>query len=168
MISKKVVLIGDFSTGKTSLIRRFVDNQFSDEYLSTLGVKISRKNIAIGESEIQNIIWDVEGGTENKPLNTTYLLGAHGVIIVADISRKSTIENLQMYIDIMQKVSLSIPIVIALNKSDLVEACEAQEQIKALRAQYHTIGAINLSSAKSAEGVSTLFDSLSNFMLEQN
>ena len=71
-ISKKICLVGDFGVGKTSLIRRFVDKQFSDKYLSTVGVKISRKLIELSETEsqkaeeIQLIIWDIEGSNKFK------------------------------------------------------------------------------------------------------
>lgn len=68
-VSKKICLIGDFGVGKTSLIRRFVENQFSDEYLSTVGVKISRKPVDIpGGSVVQLLIWDLEGRTNLKPI----------------------------------------------------------------------------------------------------
>jgi GTPase SAR1 family protein len=64
IISQKICLIGDFGVGKTSLIRRFVDRQFSDKYLSTVGVKISRKLVAINsqntpQKKIQLLIWDI-------------------------------------------------------------------------------------------------------------
>ena len=59
--SKKICLLGDFAVGKTSLVRRFVDNQFSDTYLSTIGVKISRKLLSVEENHtLQIIIWDLE------------------------------------------------------------------------------------------------------------
>lgn len=66
VISQKVCLVGDFGVGKTSLIRQFVDRQFSDQYLSTVGVKISRKLVAIPDAtqeiqQLQLIVWDIEG-----------------------------------------------------------------------------------------------------------
>ncbi len=165
MIAKKIVLVGDFSTGKTSLIRRFVDNQFSDRYLSTIGVKISRKKLNSGDIEIQNLIWDIEGGTETKPLNTTYLMGAHGAIIVADLSRESTLERIQTYIDMLEEKSLKIPFVIALNKCDLLENTEMI--FSKISEQYTEAGYISLTSAKSAEGVEGIFKSLTALMMER-
>ncbi len=166
MISKKIVLIGDFSTGKTSLIRRFVDNEFSDKYLTTIGVKISRKNVLLEDKEVQNIIWDIEGATESKPINKSYLLGSHGAIVVADISRKPTIDNLQKHIDSICKVSTKIPIFIALNKSDLLDENEAKEVLKnlntTLKSSYH----ITLTSAKTSDGVEEIFKNLSILMVK--
>lgn len=165
MIAKKIVLIGDFSTGKTSLIRRFVDNQFSDAYLSTIGVKISRKSITVKDDNIQNIIWDIEGATESKPINSSYLLGAHGTIIVADITRESSIESIQGYIDLVYSVSAKTAIVIALNKSDLFEDSDAQELMKNLKEQLSDIEFIYLTSAKNAQGVRALFEQLNTLMM---
>jgi len=165
MIAKKIVLIGDFSTGKTSLIRRFVDNQFSDAYLSTIGVKISRKSITVEDNDIQNIIWDIEGGTESKALNSSYLLGAHGTIIVADITRESSITNIQGYIDLVYGVSAKTEIVIALNKSDLLSSSDAQGLIENLREQLSDIKYISLTSAKNSEGVTALFEQLNSLIM---
>ena len=81
MHQKKIVLLGDFNVGKTSLIRRYVDNAFDDEYLTTIGVKISKKSL----DDERLLIWDIEGATIGKPIPKHYIKGAHGAIIVADI-----------------------------------------------------------------------------------
>ena len=80
-ISKKICLVGDFSVGKTSLIRRFVDRQFSDQYLSTVCVKISKKlidatSLKLPEGDkFQLMVWDIEGRTDYKPIDVSYLRG---------------------------------------------------------------------------------------------
>ncbi|RLA72421.1 MAG: GTP-binding protein [Epsilonproteobacteria bacterium] len=165
MISKKVVLIGDFSTGKTSLIRRFVDNQFSDAYLSTIGVKISRKNILWEENEIQGLIWDIEGGTPMKAINRSYLLGAHGCIVVADITRPQTLESLQDYIEVMQQGPSQIPIVVALNKCDLIEPSHADEIAAGVKVKQNKIEELYLTSAKEGSGVEAMFELLGRMMI---
>jgi len=168
MISKKIILIGDFSTGKTSLIRRFVDNQFSDSYLSTIGVKISRKKIALEDEIIQGLIWDIEGGTESKPLNRTYLTGAQGCIIVADITREDTIGHIASYIEILQGISASIPYVIVLNKSDILNETERKVAYHHVLELYSDLpNEIYLTSAKSGEGVDTMFTTIARKMLDQ-
>ena len=119
MITKKVVLVGDFSTGKTSLIRRYVDNEFSDDYLTTIGVKISKKILILEEDavdiEIQLMIWDIEGNTGSKPTNPAYLMGAHGLVIVADITRDTSVENIGLHIKECQKVAKKAPIILAIS-----------------------------------------------------
>ncbi len=168
MISKKIILVGDFSTGKTSLIRRFVDNQFSDSYLSTIGVKISRKKIAVDETVVQGLIWDIEGGTPTKPVNTIYLQGAHGAILVADITREETIENLRSYIDIVGKHAPNAPITLVLNKNDKL-AEDQQQQVYAHACERYAdlCEQIYLTSAKSGEGVERVFDAIARLMLSQ-
>jgi len=158
MISKKIVLVGDFSTGKTSLIRRFVDNQFSDSYLSTIGVKISKKIIELHDDVIQALIWDIEGGTAQKPVNTTYLIGAHGCILVADITRKETIDHLENYIGIVKKVTPKAAFVLVLNKSDMLNDEEKQTVYEETKAKYQEYAEnIYLTSAKTGEEVENLF-----------
>ena len=166
MISKKIILIGDFATGKTSLIRRFVDNQFSDSYLSTIGVKISRKNIALEDEVVQGLIWDIEGGTEVKPVNRTYLMGAHGCIIVADITRTETMESIEKYIETVLSITPSAPIVIVLNKVDKISREQAEKMLSDTSETYRQKAKkVFLASAKSGEGVETMFHTLAHYML---
>ncbi|MEO0836337.1 MAG: ADP-ribosylation factor-like protein, partial [Cyanobacteria bacterium J06642_3] len=90
-ISKKICLLGDFNVGKTSLVRRFVEDTFSDRYLTTVGVKISRKSMTVStEQDIHQVnllVWDLEGNTKFKSITPSYLKGASGSIIVADLTR---------------------------------------------------------------------------------
>jgi small GTP-binding protein len=168
MISKKIILIGDFSTGKTSLIRRFVDNQFSDTYLSTIGVKISKKKIVLEEETIQGLIWDIEGGTEKKPVNQTYVKGAHGCIIVADITRSETIANIASYIEIITNIAPSAPFVIALNKSDCYNETERQNILQNTMMRYrNSTSSFHLTSAKTGEGVELMFEAIAQLMLDK-
>jgi len=166
MISKKIILVGDFSTGKTSLIRRFVDNQFSDTYLSTIGVKISRKEIDVDGVVVQGLIWDIEGGTETKPVNETYIMGAHGAILVADITRKETLENIATYIKTVNRVSPAAPVILVLNKSDKLSEADHQKVYGYAKESYSEFGEhIYLTSAKSGEGVGRMFEAIARLML---
>ncbi len=126
-ISKKICMIGDFGVGKTSLIRRFVDREFSDQYLSTVGVKISRKPLEVekvpGSDPIgmQLLIWDLEGHTKFKAIAPSYLQGSSGGLIVADVTRTETIERLSEHIKLFTSVNPKGALMVALNKADLVE-----------------------------------------------
>ena len=127
IISKKICMVGDFSVGKTSLIRRFVERQFSDKYLSTVGVKISRKTVEFKaieqqlEFKVQMLIWDLEGNTKFKAVTPMYLQGASSAIIVADVSRQVTVEHISDHVQLFLKVNPKGFVVVALNKSDLME-----------------------------------------------
>lgn len=115
MQKKKVCMVGDFSVGKTSLTQKFVNNVFSDKYLTTIGVKIDTTEVA----GTKLIVWDVAGRDSLSPINASYLVGAAGVILVCDGTRSNTVSGLM---DIWQTVKDRIgdvPVVVALNKSDL-------------------------------------------------
>jgi small GTP-binding protein len=126
-ISKKICMIGDFGVGKTSLIRRFVDREFSDQYLSTVGVKISRKPVEVEKEPgadpvgMQLLIWDLEGHTKFKAIAPSYLQGSSGGLIVADITRLETIERVSEHIQLFASVNPKGRLMVALNKADLVE-----------------------------------------------
>src|SRR5919199_2023826 len=127
IISKKICMVGDFGVGKTSLIRRFVERQFNDQYLSTVGVKISRKTVelvGVREQEklnLQLLIWDLEGHTKFKGIAPSYLQGSSGAVVVADVSRTETIERVPEHIQLFLSVNPKGSLVVALNKSDLVD-----------------------------------------------
>ncbi|MGB3532156.1 MAG: Rab family GTPase [Microcoleaceae cyanobacterium] len=127
MIYKKICLIGDFAVGKTSLVRRFVDRQFSDQYLSTIGVKISRKQVNLSTQETENpqliqlMIWDVEGQTRFKEIAPSYLQGASGAIIVGDLTRQDTVNHIHQHIDLFLSINPQGVVIIAFNKIDLVK-----------------------------------------------
>jgi len=173
-ISKKMCMIGDFGVGKTSLIRRFVDRQFSDEYLSTVGVKISSKIITLENIKQQAnvtaklLIWDLEGHTKFKGIAPTYLQGASGVLIVADVSRTETIERISEHIQLFSSVNPKGLIIIALNKVDLID----EEKLAMLVEISHSIGqdkviAVYTTSAKTGKDVDEIFHKLAYTMVKQ-
>jgi len=167
MITKKVVLIGDFATGKTSLIRRYVDNQFSDDYLTTIGVKISKKNLQISEElELQLMIWDIEGRTDIKETNPAYVMGAHGIILVGDITRKSSVEHIPLHYNFVRNILKNTPVVIALNKSDLISN-QTIIEMNVLELKESVEGVIDIfdTSAKESKNVDEIFITLSKAML---
>jgi small GTP-binding protein len=119
-ISKKICLVGDFGVGKTSLVRRFVDREFSDAYLTTVGVKISRKLVTLKTQSVQLLIWDLEGSSKFKSISSTHIQGASGAVIVADFSRGSTLEQIESHITTFLDINPTGKIIVALNKADLV------------------------------------------------
>ncbi|MCY7384714.1 MAG: GTP-binding protein [Microcoleus sp. CAN_BIN18] len=173
-ISKKMCMIGDFGVGKTSLIRRFVDRQFSDEYLSTVGVKISSKIITLENIKQQEnvtaklLIWDLEGHTKFKGIAPTYLQGASGVLIVADVSRTETVERISEHVKLFSSINPKGSIIIALNKVDLID----EEKLALLVEISHSIGqdkviAVYTTSAKTGKDVDEIFHKLAYTMVEQ-
>lgn len=158
-ISKKICLVGDFGVGKTSLIRRFVEGKFSDQYLSTVGVKISRK--ILESVNLQLLIWDLEGHTKFKSIAPSYLQGASGVIVVADVSRMETIERLDEHVNLFLSVNPKGTIAIALNKSDLVEPGKVNELVQIVQDKdLNPTSGLYRTSAKTGASVEEIFGQL--------
>ena len=157
MIRKKILLLGDFSVGKTSLVRRYVDGAFDDKYLTTIGVKISKKLCTIEGVECELLIWDVEGSTPSKKISLGYYRGASGAIFVTDVTRKETLENLQAHKDVFLTENPHATYVTAYNKADMLH--EIARENNALDDDTF------LTSAKDDENVEALFVKLVEKML---
>jgi small GTP-binding protein len=159
MIRKKILLIGDFGVGKTSLIRRYIDNSFSDYYLTTIGVKISKKRLTINDIECEILIWDIEGATPIKKIPHSYFKGASGAIFVCDVSRGDTIDDLYDHINSFLIVNPNAKYVIAYNKVDLLSTGQKESlSVKLSGNEFMT-------SAKDDENVTKLFETLAKEMV---
>ncbi|MBP1655686.1 MAG: small GTP-binding protein domain protein [Bacteroidetes bacterium] len=172
MILAKICVLGEVSVGKTSLIRRFVDRSFSDAYLTTVGVKISRKLVRLepdpsgiaADTDLQLVIWDLEGGHNSIDLSSTYLKGARGAIVVGDLTRSSTLDQLQEHIDRFRYVNPQGRVVIALNKSDLQTGAAG-----AIVDRWNDVAGVAktiCTSAKTGKGVDELFTALGMSILQ--
>src|SRR5262249_60783243 len=92
MLQKKICMLGGFSVGKTSLVKRYVESVFSEAYLTTVGVKIDKKIVDLGERAVNLILWDVAGEDDVSTVKMSYLRGSAGYVLVADGTRPSTLE----------------------------------------------------------------------------
>ena len=121
MIQKKICMVGVYATGKTCLVQRFVHSIFSPRYLSTVGVKIDRKEVAVHGEPVTLMLWDLEGRDGTRDVNPSYVRGAHGLIFVVDGTRRETLEQaLEIREAIANQVG-AIPAAFAFNKADLTE-----------------------------------------------
>ncbi len=150
---KKVVIVGRFGVGKTSLIQRFVHSIFSDMYLTTIGVKIDKKTVEFQNDRIHLIIWDIAGAKQNHNISPLHLQGAHGFIYVCDLSRPSTLENLEIQISEIIKTTGNIPCLRVGNKSDLISPSK-------LKSIINTYSLDIISSAKHDKGVIEIFEQI--------
>ncbi len=121
VVQKKVCLLGDFAVGKTSLVRRYIEGRFDDKYLSTIGVKISRKVLERDGYTLNLLVWDLAGSEDFKEIRQRYLLGASAVCIVCDLTRAETLTSLERYAAQLRENDARMAIVLAGNKVDLVE-----------------------------------------------
>jgi small GTP-binding protein len=157
--TSKLILTGDFKVGKTSLIRRFIDNLFKESYISTIGVEISKKTVNLDEdTEVNFVLWDIGGQISTMaPYRHRFYEGASAAFIVIDRTRPGNLESVERWHkEILDSVSQSIPIVLVGNKSDLKEEVViTEEEIKIVAKQlgFHYI----LTSALTGENVNEAF-----------
>lgn len=158
--SKKIVVLGHFGVGKTSLIRRFVTDTFSDNYKVTIGVHITKKVVEISVNKtISLILWDLEGTDDINSIRQSYLLGTHGAVFVFDISRPSTFQHLNEDVKLVAEKMPKVPLMVVGNKSDLVEETESKNLL-----EEHAISVDFLTSAKTGSAVNELFLKLATLL----
>ena len=161
---KKILVIGNHGVGKTSLVTRYVENKFSDAYLTTIGVNIMKKVVTLeNEGEVVEValmLWDVEGSTDNQMIPAHYAKGCNGYIVVVDGTREETLNNLKIHLDYINNMNETAPFVIAVNKSDL--EAKISLDTAALKEIYPNCVNILKTSAKQDDNVEELFKIITN------
>lgn len=160
--SKKIILLGHFGVGKSSLIRQFVENSFTTDYKVTIGVHILKKEVEIAPDEtVSLIIWDLEGYDDIKKTRSSYLLGTHGFIYVFDITRPATFQNLEDDIAYIKNQYATTPLKVVGNKADMVTKTYLKENkdIFGMKPDFFT-------SAKTGDKVDDLFTTLAKELVK--
>ncbi len=164
VINKKICMIGDFSVGKTSLVSRFVNNIFSEKYLSTVGVKVDSKEIKVNEETLLKfLIWDIAGKDTFTTLDENYIKGSAGYMLVADGTRKDTLEAAFKLQEQMSKKCGDVPFCMLINKNDLKGQWDCPESaVKKIKDHSWLFFE---TSAKSGENVEKAFQELAEKVL---
>ncbi|MHC1592062.1 MAG: Rab family GTPase [Candidatus Helarchaeales archaeon] len=156
----KVIVIGDPSVGKTSLIRRYSDDKFDSSYLPTIGADFNLKIVELQDMEVVLTIWDIGGHDRFGAIRSFYYQGSHAGVLVLDRSRKETYESIPKWKEDLEKgAKAGIPCVLMANKSDLPESklipeSEISELASKLGVKYF------LTSAKDGTNVAAAFEEL--------
>ena len=162
MIQKKICLLGAFSVGKTSLIQRYVNSLFEDKYLTTVGVKVDKKELVVETETVKLMIWDLAGEDDYSSLQKSYLRGAAGYILVIDGTRPGSLDTAIGISSTVKETLGDIPFVTALNKADLEEQWRLTESaLTELNANFSPLK----TSAKTGQNVEQLFHNLATMML---
>ena len=144
----KIVIIGDSGVGKSNILSRYVRDEFSMDTKATVGVEFGSKIISINNQQIKIQIWDTAGQEKYKSVSTIYYKGAKGALLVYDISRKETFNNLNRWInEIKNNSDENINILLIGNKCDLEEGRqisqeEAFEKAKEINAGFLEVSAL--------------------------
>ena len=163
MLQKKICMLGSFSVGKTSLVRRFVESIFSDVYQTSIGVKVDKKVVRAGEEEVNLVLWDIHGEDVYQKIRLAYLRGMSGYLLVVDGTRRRTLDDALALNERVIQEAGKVPAVLVFNKSDLHEKWE----IDAARESELTAAGWNIirTSAKTGDSVEEVFSKLTAAML---
>ena len=157
-LQRKICMLGAFSVGKTCLVRRYVESIFSETYLTTVGVKIDKKTVNLPNQKLNLILWDLAGEDDISSIRLSYLRGSAGYVLVADGTRRSTLDVALSIHDRVEAEYGQLPFVLLLNKSDLVDDWSTPDSDVA---ELEKSGWwIRRSSARTGEGVEEAFNDL--------
>ena len=164
--ARKTCILGDFAVGKTSLVRRYVLNEFSHDYKATIGVNVYKFSDQLdpgGGTYLEQIIWDIEGSGLSRELLGNYIEGASGAFVVGDVTRADAISSMTEQARLFQERLPGRPVVFAFNKVDLVapHQCPSGES---LAAEFGT--KVVYTSAATGAAVPELFRTLGRLMLQ--
>jgi len=135
----KVVLIGDSGVGKSNLLSRFTRNEFNLESKSTIGVEFATRSIVVDDKTVKAQIWDTAGQERYRAITSAYYRGAVGALLVYDISKRPSFENVQRWLkELRDHADSNIVIMLVGNKSDLKHLrAVTTEEAKEFAAENH-------------------------------
>jgi small GTP-binding protein len=165
MIQKKICMLGGYAVGKTSLVRRFVNGIFSEKYLTTVGVKIDKKVLRVGEREMSLILWDLHGEDDFQQVQMSYMRGASGYLLVVDGTRRESLDAARALQTRTEEALGAVPFILLLNKADLRDEWEFEDW-KAEEFEGKDCAVLQ-TSAKTGLGVEEAFLILARKMLEE-
>ena len=162
----KIILVGDSGVGKTNILTRYINNEFSFSTQSTVGVEFSGKMIKKDGKAIKLQIWDTAGEERYKSITNAYYKGSKGALVVYDISKRTTFENVNKWIDELKlKGSEDIIIMLVGNKSDLEDKREVQIEEVENKSKLYKI-AFCETSAMNGKNIEQVFDSLTDEIMK--
>ena len=166
----KVVIIGNTHVGKTSLMLRYADDTFRTKHISTIGVDFKIVNVKIGETTVKLQIWDTAGQDRFRTISSTYYRGAHGAIVVYDVTSSQSFYNVEHWINDMNAYNQNVYKILVGNKDDdpngtsvskIIETKEAQTLAKQLNVNSFE------TSAKEDINVREVFEDMAHELLKR-
>jgi len=158
MLQKKICMLGSFSVGKTSLVRRFVESIFSEAYQTSIGVKVDKKVVRANDEDVTLVLWDIHGEDVYQKIRMSYLRGMSGYLLVIDGTRRQTLDDALALNERVIQEAGKVPAILVFNKSDLADKWE----IDSTRESELTAAGWNIvrTSAKTGDSVEDVFSKL--------
>ncbi|MEL6948617.1 MAG: GTP-binding protein [Pseudomonadota bacterium] len=167
-VTSKICVVGDFAVGKTSVVEQFVNNHFSEKYLSTVGVKIDTREVQQEDLNLTHklVIWDVAGTDTFGDREFGYLRGASGLIFVADGTRTLTLDAASALRAQTDERFGVLPAVLLLNKHDLkTDWAVREDHVNTLEPRFDQVV---FTSAKTGENVAAAMQQLSGLIIARD
>jgi Ras-related protein Rab-11A len=158
----KLLVLGASFVGKTNMLKRFLHNEFDSNSKETVGVEFGSKNFMFGEKDdiVKAQIWDTAGQERYRSVTKAYYKGAKGALLVYDITRKPTFENIDNWlIDLRTNADKDILIILIGNKSDLQDLRDVSKEEGLSKAEQYNIAFLE-TSAKSGDNINNAFNQL--------
>ncbi len=165
----KILLLGDGGVGKTSLLRRFIYNTFDSDYKTTIGVQFMTKIVKFDNKNVKLIIWDIAGQSKHATYRHLYYKAANGVILVYDVTREKSFQNLSRWLDDAKAtIGTELKVAIFGNKMDLEQNRAVQTEAGIEFTQQCNAETFSETSAKSGENVEAAFYALAKGLVEKS
>jgi len=165
----KIVLIGNISVGKSSIIKRFVNNEFDEEYVCTIGTELSKKSLLVSQNKMLELfIWDTCGQEKYRSITRQYYAKAHTILLVFDLTSEKAFDDLQSwYEEALEYINDAKCMFFLLgNKSDLKEEIKINEEdIRAFMKKNQKIKQYFEVSALNGHNIDLSFDKIGNHLL---
>ena len=163
----KILTAGEGGVGKTTLLHRYVEGKFSAETKMTIGVEFFLKETMIDENQCTLQLWDFGGQERFRFLLESYVLGAKGALLMFDLTRMMSLENLQQWLNIVRKGNPNLPVLFVGTKLDLVDEIQVDDDYaNSFLKEFNLLGFLKISS-KTGENVAEVFNYLTRTILEK-
>ncbi|MHA1975129.1 MAG: Rab family GTPase [Candidatus Hodarchaeales archaeon] len=169
----KILLLGEFRVGKSSMVLRYVEDRFPGDYMATIGANFLVKTVNLKTSMEQTVkvglqIWDIGGHARSSQVGRVFFQGVSGALLVYDLTRKDTLDKLPLWIDQLHKYSPEAKMYLVGNKNDLIEEREISFEDGKEASQRLNMENFFETSAKTGNHIQETFEHMAAYLVESN
>ncbi len=168
----KLLLIGDGSVGKTSLLARYADDKFNEQWISTIGIDFKTKVLALDGLRVRCQIWDTAGQARFRTITTSFFRGAQGIALCFDVTSRASYDSIANWMQqVMDSADSGVRLTIIATKLDRPDAVVTREQAEDLARRYSTPERpipVFFTSSKANQGVAEAFEGLATLALQHS